>query len=40
MSNPTTLDDMGAGFVSDRVSNNNGRICSSVRCGMTKLVEV
>ncbi len=34
-SNPTTLDDMGGGFVSDRICNNEGRMHSGVRCSMT-----
>ncbi len=34
-SNPTTLDDMGGGFVCDRISNNDGRMCGGMRCGMT-----
>jgi hypothetical protein len=34
-SNPTTLNDMGGGFVSDRISNNDGRMCGGVQCGMT-----
>jgi hypothetical protein len=38
-SNPTTLDDMGVGFVSDRISNNDGRMHGRVRCGMRMLVE-
>jgi hypothetical protein len=33
-SNPTTLDDMGGGFVSDRFSNNDGRMCGGVWCSM------
>jgi hypothetical protein len=39
MSNSTKLDDMGGGFVSDRISNNYGRMRGGVQCGMTTLVE-
>ncbi len=34
-SNPTTLNDMGGGLVSDRISNNDGRMCRGMRCSMT-----
>jgi hypothetical protein len=34
-SNPTTLDDMGGGFVSARISNDDRRMCGSMQCGMT-----
>jgi hypothetical protein len=39
MSNPTTLDDMGDGFVSDWISNNDGRIRGGMRCSIMMLVE-
>ena len=38
-SNPTTLDDMGDGFVSDWISINDGRIRGGVRCSILTLVE-
>ncbi len=34
MSNPTTLNDMGGRFVSDRISNNDRRMRGGVWCGM------
>jgi hypothetical protein len=34
-SNPTTLDNMEGGFVSDRISNNDGRMRGGMQCGMT-----